>query len=80
MTLLEQTIIAIATQRLTEAKDLTASDREASGKAMSDLFALVEIAHVKDSGMSEGAADALIKMEKEAVNLVHASRTGFQQR
>lgn len=47
MTLLEQTIIAIAAQRLTEAKDLADSDREASGKAMRDLFTLVEIAYVK---------------------------------
>lgn len=80
MTLLEQTIIAIAAQRLTEAKDLTDSDREASGKALRDLFALVEIAHVKDSGMSEAAAAELIKMEKEAVNLVHTSRAGCQER
>ena len=79
MTLLEQTIIAIAAQRLTEAKDLADSDREASGKAMRDLFTLVEIAHVRDSGMSESAAAELIKLEKEAVDLAHAKRIGSQQ-
>jgi len=79
MTLLEQTIIAIAAQRLTEAKDLADSDREASGKAMGDLFTLVEIAHVRDSGMSESAAAELIKLEKEAVDLAHAKRLGSQQ-
>ena len=79
MTLLEQTLISIAAQRLTEAKDLADSDREASAKAMRDLFTLVEIAHVKDSGMSECASVELIKMEKEAVDLAHAKRPGFQQ-
>lgn len=72
MTLLEQTIISIAAQRLTETKDLAASDRVASGKAMGDLFTLAEIAHVQDSGMSDSAAAELIKLEKEAVSLVHA--------
>ena len=56
MTLLEQTIISIAAQRLTETKDLAASDRVASGKAMGDLFTLAEIAHVQDSGISSVSA------------------------
>lgn len=68
MTLLEQTIIAIAAQRLTEAKD---SDREASRKSLEGLFTLVEIAHVKGSGMSDSAVAELFKMEREAIDLAY---------
>lgn len=79
MTKLEQTIVATAMQRLRELKDyMTSGTADEKANAMQDLFPLVELGKIQDSGLSEEAAAELVKIESEALALIKAGEEGWK--
>ncbi|MFG6179611.1 hypothetical protein ACGTN6_20445 [Halomonas sp. THAF12] len=65
---LEKTILDIAAQRLKEFKSFAESENpDDKANSMRDLFSLVELAKVQNSGLTEPAIDKLLHIEAEAL-------------